>query len=274
MQEATFETADGLKIFYRSWRPAGPPRAIVVINHGFNAHSGQYLWVADQLTAAGYAVHALDMRGRGRSEGRRFTVDDIAKHVSDLHQMIGSAKAADPGLKLFLLGHSAGGVVACSYTLDHQQELAGLVCEDFAFEVPAPDFLIALVKVLAGPFPNLPILKLNNAFFTRDPAKVAEMNADPLIKGETQPAITVAALARAGDRLRKNFGSITLPVLIMHGTGDKATKYHGSQVFFDNAGSADKTLKLYDGYYHDLLNDVGKEQPMSDILAWIEAHLG
>jgi alpha-beta hydrolase superfamily lysophospholipase len=273
MQEATFETADGLKIFYRSWRPAGPPRAAVVLNHGFNAHSGQYGWTADQLTAAGYAVHALDMRGRGRSEGRRFTVDDIGKHVSDLHQMVGIAKLADPELKLFLLGHSAGGVVACTYTLEHQQELAGFICEDFAFEVPAPAFLIALVKLLAGPFPNLPILKLKNEFFSRDPAAVAALNADPLIANETQPAITVAALARADDRLRVSFGSITLPLLILHGTADKATEYQGSQFFYDHAGSSDKTLKLYDGHYHDLLNDLGKEAVIADILAWLEARL-
>jgi alpha-beta hydrolase superfamily lysophospholipase len=274
MQEATFETADGLTIFYRSWRPAGPPRATVVLNHGFNAHSGQYLWSADQLTTAGYAVHALDMRGRGKSAGRRFTVDDIGRHVGDLHQMVGIAKAADPGLKLFLLGHSAGGVVACTYTLEHQQELAGFICEDFAFEVPAPALLLTLVKLLAHPFPNLPILKLKNEFFSRDPAAVAALNADPLIANETQPAVTVAALARADERLRVSFPSITLPLLILHGTADKATRYQGSQFFYDHAGSGDKTLKLYEGYYHDLLNDIGKERPMSDIIAWIDAHLG
>jgi len=164
-------------------------------------------------------------------------------------------------------------VVACTYTLEHQQELAGFICEDFAFEVPAPALLISLVKLLAGPFPNLPILKLKNEFFSRDPAAVAALNADPLIANETQPAITVAALARADDRLRVSFPAITLPVLILHGTGDKATKYQGSQFFYDTAGSADKTLKLYDGHYHDLLNDLGKEQVMADILAWIEARM-
>lgn len=273
MQEATFDTSDGMQIFYRSWRPAGQPRGIVVINHGFNAHSGQYLWVADQLAAAGFAVHALDMRGRGKSTGKRFTVDDFARHAGDLWQMIGLAKQADPGLPLFLLGHSAGGVVACVYALDHQAELAGLVCEDFAFALPAPGFALALIKGLARLFPNLPVLKLNNAFFSRDPNVVAAMNADPLIKGETQPAVTVAALIHAGERLRTGFPAITVPLLILHGTGDKAARYQGSQLFQDRAGSPDKTLKLYDGYYHDLLNDVGKERPMADILGWLETHL-
>ncbi len=98
-------------------------------------------------------------------------------------------------------------------------------------------------------------------------------NDDPLIAHEVQPAATVAALARADERLKREFPMIKLPVFILHGTADKVTKPSGSQVFFDNAGSADKTLKLYEGYYHDLLNDVGKEEVMSDILAWIDKRL-
>ena len=84
-----------------------------------------------------------------------------------------------------------------------------------------------------------------------------------------QPAITVAALVRADERLREEFPRITLPVLIMHGTDDKATVCHGSEFFYETVGSKDKTLKLYEGHYHDLLNDVGKEGVMADITAWV-----
>jgi acylglycerol lipase len=99
------------------------------------------------------------------------------------------------------------------------------------------------------------------------------MNADPLIADETQPTQTVAEMVRADERLKNEFGRIQLPVLILHGTEDKATKPSGSQLFHERAGSTDKTLKLYDGHYHDLLNDVGKELVMADIQAWLEAHL-
>ena len=88
-----------------------------------------------------------------------------------------------------------------------------------------------------------------------------------------QPAITVAALVRADERLRQEFPLITLPVLIMHGTDDKATVCHGSQFFYETAGSKDKTLKLYEGHYHDLLNDVGKEGVMADVKGWLDSHL-
>jgi acylglycerol lipase len=96
---------------------------------------------------------------------------------------------------------------------------------------------------------------------------------NPLTKDETQPAATVAALVRADERLHGSFGQITLPVLILHGTEDKATVCRGSEYFHEHAGSADKTLKIYEGHYHDLLNDIGKEGVLADIAAWIEQRL-
>ena len=99
------------------------------------------------------------------------------------------------------------------------------------------------------------------------------MNADPLIANEVQPTQTIAALVRADERLKREFSRISLPVLILHGTEDKVTKPSGSQAFYDAAGSKDKTLKLYEGHYHDLLNDTGKETVMADILGWIAARL-
>ncbi|MES1200299.1 MAG: lysophospholipase [Pseudomonadota bacterium] len=264
--------SDGLTLFLRSWRPAGAARAVVVICPGFNAHSGQYFWVADQLVASNYAVYAIDLRGRGRSDGERFYVDSIDQYVSDLSAAVKVAKTREAGLPVYLLGHSAGGVVACTYALDNQAELAGLICESFAFQVPAPDFAIAALKGLSHLAPHAHVLALKNEFFSRDPAQVKTMNEDPLIAHETQPTRTVAALAIADDRLKAEFPKITLPVLILHGKMDKATKYQGSQFFFDTAGSKDKTLKLYDQGYHDLLNDTEKETVMGDIKTWLETH--
>jgi len=119
----------------------------------------------------------------------------------------------------------------------------------------------------------LPVLKLKNEDFSRDPKAVAALNADPLTAHEVQPAITVAALVRADERLREEFPLIKLPVLIVHGTEDRATVCHGSEFFFATVGSKDKTLKLYKDHYHDLLNDVGKEGVLADIRHWIEARL-
>jgi len=274
MTEGSFEGVGGIKIFTREWQPQGRAHGVVVISHGFNAHSGLYEWAAQQFTSKGLAVYALDHRGRGRSEGERFFVRKFSDYTTDLATFIDMAKAREPGLPVFLLGHSAGGVIACGYTLEHQDELAGLICEDFAYQVPAPDIALAILKGVSHVAPHARTIKLKNEDFSRDPAVVAALNADPLIAGEAQPAETMAEMIRADEMLKKSFAQFTLPLLIVHGTADKVTKPSGSREFYEKAGSTDKMLKLYEGHFHDLLADVGKEQVMGDIQAWIDAHLG
>jgi alpha-beta hydrolase superfamily lysophospholipase len=273
MNEETFQGYGSYKIFFRSWRPREKPRAVVVIVHGFNSHSGQYLWVAEQLVSNGLAVYALDQRGRGKSDGERFYVEKFSDYVNDLSTFVKLAKSRETGLPVFVLGHSAGGVVSCVYTLEHQSEIDGLICESFAHQVPAPDFALAVLKGVSHLAPHAHVLRLHNEDFSRDPQVVKAMNHDPLIAHETQPTKTVAEMVRADERLKKEFPLIKLPVLILHGTADKATKPSGSQLFYDTVGSTDKTLKLYEGHFHDLLNDVGKETVMADIRRWIEAHI-
>lgn len=264
----------GLRIFTRHWEPEGEPKASLVICHGVNSHGGQYLGAAAEFTSRGFTVTALDLRGRGKSEGERFYVDSVDDYVSDLSQTIELARSKHPDLPVYLLGHSAGGVTSVSYALDYQDRLAGLICESFAFRVYAPNFVLKLLEGASHIAPHAHVLKLKMEDFSRDPQWVAQLNADPYCLGEVQPVQTVAALARAGERFEREFGRITLPVFILHGTADKATRPDGSQQFFDEVGSTDKTLKLYEGYYHDLLNDLGKEQVFDDIDAWIGERLG
>jgi alpha-beta hydrolase superfamily lysophospholipase len=273
MNEEFFSGRGGTRILMRSWRPAITPRAVVVICHGLNSHSGQYGWVAAQLQSAGFAVYAHDHRGRGKSEGERFYIDDVADYTEDLGTLIELAKQREPGAPVYLLGHSAGGVVSCTYALDHQAELAGFICESFAFQVPAPAWVLSIIRGLSRIAPKLPVLKLKNEDFSRNTDVVHWLNADPLTRGEVQPARTVAALLRATDRMRREFSRITLPVLIVHGTADKATMPEGSRFFFERAGSKDKTLRLYEDHFHDLLNDDGKEIVMEEIVEWIQARL-
>jgi len=273
LSEGKFAGVGGLNIFTRSWRPAGEIRGVVVIVHGFNSHSGQYLWGGGQLAAAGLAVYALDLRGRGRSDGERFYVQKIEDYVDDVAALVRAAKAENPGLPAFVLGHSAGGVISCVYTLDHQSEIDGLICESFAYELPAPDLLLTFLKGLSHLTPHTHVFSLKNRDFSRDAAVVESMDNDPLIKGESQPAQTAAVMINADNRLREEFPRIKLPLLILHGTEDKATKPSGSRHFYEQAGSADKTLKLYEGHYHDLLNDIDKEVVMADIKGWLDARL-
>lgn len=263
----------GMKLFVRHWPAAPAARGVVMIAPGFNSHSGYYEGVAAALTARGVEVYAVDLRGRGQSDGDRFYVESFDDYVSDIASLADHVKARGKDVPVFLLGHSAGGVVACLYALDHQAALAGLICESFAFRVPAPDFALAVLKGLSHIAPHAHVLRLKNEDFSRDPAVVARMNADPLIAHESQPTQTVAAMVRADERLATAFPQLTLPILILHGTADRATRPEGSQTFFDQAGASDKTLKIYQGAFHDPLNDVDREAVLADILTWLEERL-
>lgn len=217
MGESSFKGVGGLNIFMRSWYPdTGTSRGVVVIIPGFNSHSGYYEWVAGQLISGGLAVYAIDLRGRGKSDGERFYVQNFEDYVDDVESFLSIVKKQEPGLPVFMLGHSAGGVVACVYTLDHQEELAGLICE--SIPGPAPDLALAVLKGLSHIAPHTHVLKLHNEDFSRDPKVVEFMNNDPLIAHEVQPTQTVAAMGRADERLKKEFPQIKLPVLILHGT--------------------------------------------------------
>jgi acylglycerol lipase len=265
----TITSAQAVEVFVRSWTPERPSRAVLVVCHGFNAHGGHFAWAAEQFLSVGLTVVAFDFRGRGRSEGVRFYVEDIGEYVSDLTSTIALVRSRHPRLPLFLLGHSAGGVVAATWLLENQAKIAGFICESIAFQVPAPAVALAAIKGLSRLVPRLPVLTLRNEAFSRDPRVVEALNTDVLTAHERQPAITIAALVRAHERLRGRFASITLPLLITHGTADRVTDFRGSQFLYDAAGATDKTLRLYEGHYHDLLNDVGKEQVVADMQRWI-----
>jgi acylglycerol lipase len=273
IREETFERVGAPAIFVRSWRPATRANGVIVIVPGFNSHGGYYDWTAQQLSATGLVVYAVDLRGRGKSGGERFFVNRFTDYLIDVESVFTAAKLRDPGLPVFLFGHSAGGVIGCEFALKHQPELAGLICESFAFHLPAPRFALSLLRLLSHIAPHQRVLRLQNEDFSRDPDVVRFMNNDPLIAQETQPMQTIAELARAGQRLQRGLRNLKLPVLILHGTADKATRPSGSEYFFNIARSSEKSLKLYPDHYHDLLNDVGKEEVIQDVIGWITTQL-
>lgn len=270
MKESSFAGVGGLKIATRSWQPEGKPRAIMILVHGFNAHSGYMVWPAEQFTSNGFACYALDHRGRGNSEGERFYVEEFADYLGDLDTLVNVARDENPGLPVYMIGHSAGGVIATSYVYEHQDEIAGLICHSFAFDVGLPHLIQLALEGVGKLLPHVHVFSLNNADFSRDPEAVERMNNDPLIHKESQPAETARVLLLAAQALKEHMPNFKVPVLIIHGSEDKATRPAGSQYFYDHAGSADKTLRIYEGHFHDLLADMDKEKVMADILAWLD----
>src|SRR5262245_14593170 len=181
MNESSFEGVGGLKIHTRSWQPEGTTRAVMILVHGFNAHSGYMIWPGEQFAANGFASYALDLRGRGESEGERFYVEELSEYLSDVDSLVEIGRAENPGLPVYVLGHSAGGVISSNYVFENQDKIAGFICEDFAFDVGLSHLVKLAIEGVGKLAPHAHVYKLNNADFSRDPAAVERMNNDPLI---------------------------------------------------------------------------------------------
>ena len=266
--------AGGLRLFTRAWPAAGEPRAVVVLAHGAGEHCGRYAHVAARLVGEGFALHALDHRGHGRSEGRRAYVDRVANAVADLDQLVVLARERHPGVPLFLLGHSMGGMLALAYTLRHEERLDGLLLSAplAALEAASP-VMRAAGRLLSAIAPTLGIFDVDPERVSRDPEVVRAYVEDPLVHHGKLPARSIGEFAAAVDRFPSQVPRLRLPLLVMHGTGDRIVPMAASLMVHGGAGSEDKQLELYEGLYHEILNEPEQQQVMDDIVAWIQARL-
>jgi acylglycerol lipase len=271
-QEGRFNGEGGLEIYWQAWLPDGEPRAVVVLAHGASEHSGRYAWTAEQLGARGYALYALDHRGHGHSAGGRAVIDRMRNAVEDLHTLVERAHGAHPGRPLVLLGHSMGGAVALAYTAEHEDALDALVLSAplAALEAASPAQRIA-GRVLSVVAPSLGVVDIDSTAVSRDPAVVADYDADPLNYHGKLPARTVAELAGAIDTFPEAVQRFRLPMLVMHGTADRLTPIAGSEMVIERAGSEDKTFKRYDGLFHEILNEPERQQVLDDLADWLDA---
>jgi alpha-beta hydrolase superfamily lysophospholipase len=267
--DGTFTGALGLRLFEEWWRPAsGEPRAVLVIVHGLKDHSARYAEFADRLAQHGYEVRAFDLRGHGSSEGRRAYVSDFDEYPSDLETFVHRVRR--PGKPLFVLGHSMGGAIAVDWLLTRRPALDGLILSGAALRVDASGFKIGLTKFVGAVLPRLAVFSLDLDKFSRDPRVVEQCKSDPLVDQGNGPARTAAQLVGAIDFIRQHMEEVTVPLLVMHGGADAITPPQGSRDLIERARSADKTLEIYDGLYHDLLHEPEKQQVMSDIAAWMD----
>jgi acylglycerol lipase len=273
--ESHFVRADGLSLYRQSWLPGTTPLATVAIVHGYAEHSGRYTWVGEQLAEAGYAVHAYDLRGHGQSEGPRVLVRSFNEHLNDLAEFLRLVRAESQGARPVLLGHSMGGCIAALYTVTREPDLRGLVLSGPAISLPSGVGMAVMsnvVRVIGRVRPSLPVRALKAASVSRDPAVVEAYATDPLVHHGGMPAGTLAAIGRAIARIDRDMERVTQPLLLIHGADDELCDPEGSRHLYERASSADKTLKLYDGLAHEVLNEPEKEQVLADVRAWLDAH--
>ena len=268
--DGRFSGAGGVDLFWQAWTPADP-RAVVVIAHGAGEHSGRYEHVARRLVDAGYAVYALDHRGHGRSAGRRALVDRMDRVIADVRTLAGRAASENPGRPLFLLGHSMGGTISIAFAARHQDELAGLALSGpVAVLEAASPALRVVASVLSTLTPNLGVFGVDPSLVSRDPEVVRAYREDPLVFHGKLPARTVAELAAAVGRFPAEVPQIRLPLLVMHGTKDALAPVAGATMVHERAASTDKTLRLYEGLYHEILNEPERQTVLGDLLSWLD----
>ena len=273
--EGSFAGLSSLKICYRFWLPETAPKSILVISHGLADHGDRYMNVVNYFLPLGYAVYCPDHRGHGFSEGLRGYVEGFSDFAADLDSFIKIVKADHPGIKVYLVGHSIGGTVAIDYATRHQAEIDGLILSAAFFSVgkSVPGPLIWLARLLSKFFPKLGLYTIDASTLSRDQSVVDAYMTDPLVyrsKIRIRLGMEILSILRT---LRKQLSGITLPVMIMHGTDDSLSEPAGSDVLYDGLGSDDKTYRRYDGFYHEIFNEPGREQVFGDMEAWLKERI-
>jgi acylglycerol lipase len=262
-------SADATRLFWQAWHPEEATKPPVVIVHGAGEHGGRYAYVAERLVDEGHAVLALDHRGHGRSDGSRAQIDRMATLVADLRLFVARVHDAD-GRRPFLVGHSLGGAVALNYAIEHPDTIEGLVVSGPAVAteaVPAP--LKAITAALSKLAPNLPAYQIDAELISRDPEVIRDYRSDPLNWTGKLPARTLGEIMRSMDAMQEQVAYLTVPLLLMHGSEDGLCPVAGSRMVHAGAASRDKTLKVYEGLFHEIFNEPERAQVVDDLAAWL-----
>jgi alpha-beta hydrolase superfamily lysophospholipase len=263
-----------LALYAQRWQPPGEAKASIAIVHGFGEHSGRLGNVINWFVPKGYTVYAFDLRGHGRSEGRRGHVDDWDDLLEDVGVLLDWARSDAPDLPLFLLGLSVGGLIALDFASHRGQDLAGVIASAPALgELPVTPLKIMLARLMARLWPTFTQdAQLDTTALSRD-ASVGEAYAsDPLVHGCATARYGLETLG-AIPRVQSEAVLLDVPCLIVHGSADQIIPPDCSREYFEKMTLADKTRFEYDGYYHEVFNDIGKEQVLADVEAWIEKRL-
>ena len=265
----------GAALHVTHWLPAGPPKAVVLLAHGYAEHAGRYGHVAKRLTDAGYAVYAVDHWGHGRSDGTPGFVPRFSAFTDGMAGLLTLVEVNHGDTPRLLLGHSMGGLISTLFLIERQSAFVAAALSGPAIVPGAPPsrFTVWISRFLSRFFPRLGVLALDANGVSRDPAVVAAYLADPLVY-----------TGKIGARLGKEFmdsmaaaqagaPKILLPILLQHGDKDSLAAVAGSQYLFDHVGSVDKTLKIYPGLFHEIYNEPEREAVLDDLISWFDAHI-
>jgi len=273
--EGRFKGRKGLALYYQSWLPAKRPKAILLVVPGFAEHSGRYTNLVNYFVPRGYAVYSFDHRGHGKSEGRRGYVERFSYYLDDLKTFFDIVRGKHGDDKIFIVGHSMGGTIATTYAVHHQDEFDGLILSGAALKAATSvsPALIVVARIFSRLLPKMGIAGLEASAISQDKAVIDAYVTDPLVYQGKVSARLGTELLKVMQELPQQMPRIVLPILIMHGTVDRLSDPKGSEMLYERDSSRDKTLKLYDGFYHEIFNEPKREQVFKDMEIWLAAHI-
>jgi acylglycerol lipase len=266
-----FSGQGGAELYEQSWQAASPSSVLVIV-HGLKDHGSRYAAFATGLASAGVSVYAADLRGHGHSDGERVYIDSFEQYLDDLDTFLAFVRAREQGRPVFLMGHSMGGAICTLDVIARRPPIAGLILSAAALEADVGFFKSFGTSLVAGLSPHAAVFQLDLNEFSRDPDVVRAGLSDPLIYQDAAPARTAKKLLGAIGTIDDHMEDVRVPLLILHGTLDRVTPPEGSKDLDRRASSEDKTLKLYDGLFHDLLHEPEKDRVIRDITTWISNH--
>ncbi|MCC6144707.1 MAG: lysophospholipase [Candidatus Hydrogenedentes bacterium] len=271
-----FTSRDGLQFFERRWLPEGPVAGHVALIHGYGEHCSRYEHVAHAMNAGGFAVHTYDQRGFGRSPGRRGYINSFAQLVDDADDFIKAVRPRVGKQPFFIFGHSMGGLVLANYYVRYRPPVSGLIFSGpfLAVGSQVSPVLVAMAGVMGRLTPWLPVLDLELQAISRIKEVVDRALSDPMSYHGKIHARTGAQMQLAIQQVQPKLATIEVPLYIMHGTADRLTPLEGSEILHAQAASTDKTLRIYEGGYHELFNDLDSDKVLGDIVGWLKVRAG
>ncbi len=269
--EGELKTGAGASLYYQAWMPGDKPKAVLLIAHGLAEHSGRYQHFAQFFVDRGYAVFALDHPGHGKSDGDRCHIGRFTEFTGGVGLLLDKVRGECPGIPVFLVGHSMGGLIATHFLPSHQAEFAGCILSGSAVQpVVELSFLQRLTVQFFSKFlPKLRVMQLDASKVSRDPAVVDRYRNDPLVFTGKVTARLLQQLFSAMAAIEEKLATLELPMLILHGECDDLTLPAGSKMLHQKTGSTDKKLIIYEGLYHEIFNEPEQEDVMTDVADWL-----
>jgi alpha-beta hydrolase superfamily lysophospholipase len=273
-------TADGLDLHCRSWTPRDP-RGVLVIVHGLAEHGGRFRETAEFFAAQGWVMFAGDLRGHGLSPdapgGGRVHVRRFTDYFKDVEAFTDVARQANESLPLFLLGHSMGGLIAISYLLHNPADLAGAVISSPALathpEFRPPLLLRLLVGLLSRLTPGARFPSdLDTSALSRDPAVVKAYAEDPLVSKKVS-ARWYAEMLKAMKLANAQAGTLRTPLLLMQSGADRLVDPEAPVRWAAAAPAGLVEQVTWEGFYHEMFNEPGRDQVRARTLGWLNGHL-